>query len=485
MSRFLLFIGLIGLTFSGLFAQERYTEEQIALQDRFIQANQYKLLAKYDQALEIYESIIEADPVNASVHHDMARVYLAQEEYAKAESTAKKAIKFDPRNVWYKMTLAEIYNLTEQYAKEAQTYKDIYTLQPNIDVARRLALAYAMSGDYSALEEAVDISLGEYGYDMSWIDMVVDPLMDSEQNNAAEKALKKYAINYPTESDIQVRLAEYYHYTGQAKESKKVVSQLLEREPENDQAQKLMALLQSEDQSDDAMLSWVSDERLDLDIKIKKLLPILNDHSAGKNVGVDLSEVATALREDHPNEAKVWSLSGDIAYGDGDLMAAIDYYEKAIELDKSVYPIWHQLMLCQQLTGDIKGLAEWSEKALDYYPNQSGPYYFQAVVYLLQDDVSESEYYISEAEFMGVKDPYLAVGLTELKAQIKAKSEQWSEAIALLNTIPDQAKSAATYELLGDYHYSAGDKSAATENYGKALKKGGDKARLNQKLQSI
>ena len=64
-------------------AQQLYSEEEIKRADRYLQANQLMILNKYDEALEMYEELLEDDPQNAVIHHDMARMYLAKEEFEK------------------------------------------------------------------------------------------------------------------------------------------------------------------------------------------------------------------------------------------------------------------------------------------------------------------------------------------------------------------------------------------------------------------
>jgi len=88
---------------------DRYSEDDIKLQGQFVRAAQKKLLRKYDDAIEIYESILKKDMHNSLALYDLSRIYFIQENEDDAIEYAEKATKKAPQNEWYKESLAEIY----------------------------------------------------------------------------------------------------------------------------------------------------------------------------------------------------------------------------------------------------------------------------------------------------------------------------------------------------------------------------------------
>lgn len=84
-----------------------------------------------------------------------------------------------------------------------------------------------------------------------------------------------------------------------------------------------------------------------------------------------LCEILCAV---HENDAKAFSIYGDFLYRDRKLMEARDAFRKAIALDKTRFPLWNQLILIESELSDYAAMAEESEEALEYFPNQASLY---------------------------------------------------------------------------------------------------------------
>ena len=129
--KFLLLIIL--LTSLTLKAQEenRYTEKDIAAQGKFIKATQKKLIGKLDEAIIIYNEILENNPNSAVALFDLSRIYFRKEIKDEAITYGEKAIKKDPGNTWYKESLAEITMRFEEYAQASKLFNELLTQEKN------------------------------------------------------------------------------------------------------------------------------------------------------------------------------------------------------------------------------------------------------------------------------------------------------------------------------------------------------------------
>ena len=72
---------------------ERYSEADINIQAQIVKATQKKLLRKYDDAIKIYEGILEQNRHNTVVLFDLSRIYLSQNDEDKAIEFGEKALK--------------------------------------------------------------------------------------------------------------------------------------------------------------------------------------------------------------------------------------------------------------------------------------------------------------------------------------------------------------------------------------------------------
>jgi tetratricopeptide (TPR) repeat protein len=88
------------------------------------------------------------------------------------------------------------------------------------------------------------------------------------------------------------------------------------------------------------------------------------------NMGASLLKV-------HPDEAKAYTINGDIYLNAGKNREARYYFTKAIELDQRRFPIWSQLMILEADLGIYDTLLIHCNQALELFPNQPGIYYFR------------------------------------------------------------------------------------------------------------
>ena len=135
MKKFLLLF--LVFLFGNLSAQvgERYSEDDISIHGKFVKASQKKLLRKYDDAISIYESILEKDMHNAVALFDLSRIYMMQDKEDKAIEYGEKALKKDKQNDWYKESLAEIKMKFKHYEDAAAIYTQLaYSKQTNHDL---------------------------------------------------------------------------------------------------------------------------------------------------------------------------------------------------------------------------------------------------------------------------------------------------------------------------------------------------------------
>lgn len=478
----------LGVLSCSLYGQQRYDEVEIQVQDKYIKANQYKLLAKFDKALELYQELLVETPLNPSIHHDMARIYLAQEDYGKATTSAKKATDYNPSNTWYLMTRAEILDEAKDYSQSAQVLSTLAKKTEDQDVYRRWAAAWDKAKDWDKALYVSQLAQSKFGASLYWLDVDIDAHLKKEDVAKGIKRLEKYISNNPQSEEGYIRLVDLYVLKGDKRKSKEILNKIITLNPDNTEASYKLAVLDSQGNTQDDIVTTIDDARLDIDYKIKAMIPHIESAIADRNVEHlnTLLGYGDKIKEQYPDEAKSHALVGDLLINLNRFDEAIASYERSISLDKSIYDIWDQLMVAKLSLGSFESLKEWSSKAMDFYPNQSGPYCYHAIALYEMGNLSESREYIDEAEFIGINDSFQAESLNLLKARIEYTDGNKMVAIELLmQYINLSSVTFRSYEVLGDLHAQSGDKELALKFWNTAIEKGADKARIAQKLQSI
>ena len=486
MDRFLAILVALCLWQMG-FAQGIYSEEDITEQGLFIQANQYKLLSKYDKAEEIYKKIIESDPVNSAAYYDLARVQLSQEDTDGALKSIKRATTLSPENVWYLLARADIEEHAEDCVSTAESLVQVIKLQEDYDLYERLFKTYLDCEDSSGALKTIDRINQKYGKNISWLDEQVNILLLVDKPKDAVKAVETYVKENERDIEGYERLANVYYVTGKSKDAKATVDKIIQAEPHNEYAEYLTGVLAEEGGSGDkGLLTIVKDPRLDIDQKIKSIIPLLQSTTDQAEINT-LHQAADILVADYPQEAKAHAIQGDILMIKGMIAEATRSFESTLKLDKSNYAVWDQLLYAYMLGGSYDKLTTSSEEALDYYPNLSGPYIYHAIGQYESGSPESAQEYIEEFRLIGTKDPHLRDLSFIIESKIQLDQGDSGAALDILNNYASVHKvsNPDLYDLLGDLYLQKGDKKAAAESWQKAIKLGGASDQLNAKIQSI
>ncbi len=484
-----LFLIHLLIVFCGLaIGQDRYDEDEIIHLDQYIKANQYKLLAKYDKAIEIYDQLIEVSPLNAAVHHDMAQVYKVQKEYDKAIASVRKAVQYAPDNVWFKLTQVDILDAASKYTEAAKVLGKVAQSSVDQDLYRRWALAWDKASDSDKVLYVSQLAQAKFGSSTFWLDVDIDACLKKNDLSKATKILEKFLKNDQSSEAGLLRLVDLYMLNNQKSKSKELLQQILDDYPDSEEAQYKLAVLENQNKKENSISAIIEDTRLDIDYKIKTLIPVVSEaiESHDSEALTELLIYSESIVDQYPDNAKSYALKGDLLIGLNNYTEAIGAYEKSIELDKSIYDIWEQLMFAQMSIGAFEQLQQRSEQAIDFYPNLSDPYYYHAIALYESGDLIGSIEYIEEAEFIGVSDPFKSESLILVHAQIIYAQGDHKVAISELEESTESKEvSYRIYEVLGDMNAGIGQKDMALKYWNLALTKGANKTRVNQKLQSI
>ncbi len=109
--------------------KEAVTERQIS--SRFNSGLRAYYTAQYDEAMQVFSSILAEAPKHAPSHFMLARVYSGRQQFAEAENAFKQAIKLDKENIWYQVGLADFYQHVADYKSALPYWEKICQKYPD------------------------------------------------------------------------------------------------------------------------------------------------------------------------------------------------------------------------------------------------------------------------------------------------------------------------------------------------------------------
>lgn len=493
--RNIFFIGLLIFGFGNvnLAAQaERYTEEEIMLQDKFIAAHAEKMLGKIDKAITLLKEVHKADRQNATVAFELARAYEIKEDNESTKKYIELACKNDKGNLYFQQFRAEFYEKTNDTEGTLNALDKLMTLEPfNESNFYKAGELYEQNGNsdqafatYNRLESIIGINEETRRRKFELYNRL------GEKKKAIAE-LVGLSNTYPSNTRYLNNLASYYKEIGDNKLSKKTYTKVLSIDPENPDATIALAGDITEPGNEAAYLiaikGLIVSPDLDIDTKIKELIPYVQKMSANASDPENISLINTIedLQNAHPNEAKAYAIYGDVLMNVGKTNEAIEKYAKTLTLNKSNYAVWEQYMYALESESRYEELVTVSNDALDLYPNQAMCYYFNGAGHLKTGNKKESDSMFEEALLIGRRNETLKQRIESLQAGgiIENQKDNFKQWAFMRNyRAPYNSK---IFEEFGDALMKEGDQETALEYWEKALKGTTNKLRLEEKISSI
>ena len=306
----------------------------------------------------------------------------------------------------------------------------------------------------------------------------------------AGKELAKLADAFPDNLVYKHQLARYFEQIGSRKNAKVVYQEILRLNPEDAKASIALASYNNGNQSNDlGYLQTLSElfkkDDVLLDVKVAKLYPYIEAVGTEKDPTKRqaILDLGKLLTETHSSAAKAFSLYGDMLYQVDDLPNALAQYKLALKEDDTVYAVWQNAMEIMHLLGKYDELLDFSEEAIDYFPNQGTSYYYSGLASKHQNNMGEALNSYQLALMISGKDPYLAGEIYAAMSAVYSQQKKHDKAIEMakdgLNINP---KSATLLEQYGDALFQNGEEEAAINQWKKALEFNKKSTTLERKI---
>lgn len=486
----------------------------IQRQTRFIEAKQTALLGKTDKAIALFTALSEEAPEMDAAQFELGRLQFAAEKTDAAIDHLVKAYALRPNEV-YAAFLAELYEASGRYKEGAELYAGRIKERPEevdnylrrAEFLTRAQEVKAAIATYNDLENRIGINadIARYKHTL---------YLGSGDTKRAEKELTALVESAPDNLQHQHLLAGFYVSQGDESRARQTYEEILRRQPDDVRAQ--LALQDTRpgksSASDAELMAMLGSTDLELDLKIGKLLPLVNQLAQTNDPALAqrATLLAAELRRVHPDEAKAAAIQGDVFFHAGQITEAATAYKATLELDDTVYPVWEQLLATLYLDNQVTELRKYAEAALDVYPNRPAVYVHYALAEAFRSNFSEAASLLQEAQLMTSGQPAATAALAELNTALQGLEAGDATAKIDLATLPGGKEGPLAFlltkagnvsalvaydsptntnalflEMLGDAQAKAGDKAAAANAYTRAKANGSKSPTLSGKRSKL
>ena len=512
----------------------RISEDEIQLQDKYMAAVVQQQIGKLEGASKLFLDVLDKNPKCDGCAFQLSRLYSNMGDNQKAIDFAKKAVLIDAKNKWYQIQLAESFEKIGKDREATEVYralleKNAFEIDFSEEMYFRLAHAYVRIGEPAKAIKVFEELEKKSGLNEEITDKkrLTYEVMNDPKKAASE--LRKLADAFPQVVEYQYQAAEYYLKLGDKTAANAIYEGILKRDPSDSKARMALATKQapsvSSGNSEVTYLNSLKDlfkkRQINIDEKIKTIMPyvVKIGDGADKPLAIAGLQLAEILEQVHPDEAKAYSLLGDMLYHNGQPNEALVKYQKCLDLNKNVYAVWEQKMYTEDELGLYDELLKTSDMASDLFPNQATAFYYNGVANERKSKFDAAVTSLQQAILMSAKKPplkmdaLLELAVTYSKSKNYTQSDKTFEEALKLNpkspivqiryantlvgrdglgekaqALADEAIKAtpssdpSVLEAYGDYLFKSGDKANAVQYWQKAKERGAKSAILDKKI---
>ncbi len=396
----------------------------------FTEGEKYFILEDFAKALVYYQKALDILPENGTLHYKVAEVLSMgskEDDMIRASLSIEQALKYERKNKFFYLLGASIYSNLSRYDRAAQLYETMLAEVPGTEeYLYELAAMYQYAGKPA---EAINVyNRAEKFFGVNETSSTQKQRIFWEMNKMEEaiEEGEKLVNTFPDEERYAVGFAEFL---SQNKEMEKAVAILEKFIRENSSAPNASMLLagvyrdlNQEEKARQLLLNIFDNPEVEYNSKLIVLSTYnaeLNQAKAKQTSDTNKEnfaiELFTRLVSQFPNEVNTHILGGDLYLSLSKNTEAERHYLKAIELGEVNFEVWQNLLYLQVQREAFDAVIDNSEKALEYYPNQSMLYYFNGTAHLRQRRYKAASSSLEQGKKLAASNP----GMTsELNAML-------------------------------------------------------------------
>lgn len=372
----------------------------------FLKGESLLSLGKFDEALSIFEQILEYDDdrFTGRAHNSIGFCYSMKNQPRKAESEFKKARKYcDESSLLLNsatLNMATYYSMTDQKEDAYKIFKELYVLDPSNRFGDSYMLVLMSSNNPQEFIETYDLNIDEsFPKDEQVMARKAIALMDLERFEEAipilDDALKyaddkeglkiihlhlgvsyyrlmeldnaiwefEKAREYGDDSTILLNLANCYDMANQKEKALETYKELSKREPYNQEI-------------------------------IQKI-----ENLKRENNGKDL------LSESNFNSIDEAFLQGNIYWQQEEYEKAIEAFDFITDIMPNHPPSWHNKGFSYYQLGRYEEAMKNFDEALKYNPNSQYSMFYKSSIYMEEGDFENAEDWIVKALMISPNEP--------------------------------------------------------------------------------
>lgn len=353
--RYFLYICVLAFCFASCGTKKVATSEKpnsqrdMAYIQAFHNAIRYKIKGQTNDAIQAFDSCLTIRPNDDAAAYGLSQCYLQLDNKSKAAEYTEMATKLDPNNIWYTQELAYMYYNQGKFAESEKCFAKMVKAQPsNVDwlfahaeLLKRLGRQNDAINSLTKMEDQLgllpDLSIQKF-----------ELYLSLKQDEKGLSEIQKAREVYPDDLSLIGTLVDYYFSKREISKAQSMLVELVKNDPTNARANLALGDLYYRQMNKPEAYTYfkAAFQGTDIDLDTKMSL-ILEMYEKQVVVDKELLELADLLIQNYPNNAKGYSVKGDLLLRNGEKEAALDVYKKALKFEENKFPIWNQVLILE------------------------------------------------------------------------------------------------------------------------------------------
>ncbi|UYN86451.1 MAG: tetratricopeptide repeat protein [Cyclobacteriaceae bacterium] len=386
----------------------------------FTEGEKYFILEDFAKALVYYQKALDILPTHATIHYKVAEVLARgskQDDLIRASLSIEQALKYERKNKYFYLLGASIYSNLSRFERAAQLYEAMLQEVPGTeDYLYELAILYQYSNKPAEAIRTYNRAEIFFGINETSSTQKQRIYWEQDKINEAIEEGEKLSRAYPDEEQYVVALAELLAQQNQLPRALRILEKFIDENTSAPQASVMLAGLyrdtNEEKKARELLVKIFNDPETDYNSKLMVLgtynAELNNSKTKGStdtNKETFALELLEKLEKQYPEEVNTFILGGDLYLSVGKNKEAEQKYLQAIALGEVNFEVWQNLLYLQTQMEDFDAVISTSEKALEYYPNQSMLYYFNGLAHLRKRKYKEAITSLEQSKRLSTNNP--------------------------------------------------------------------------------
>lgn len=372
----------------------------------FLKGESLLSLGKFDEALSIFEQILEYDDDRfiGRAHNSIGFCYSMKNQPRKAESEFKKARKYcDESSLLLNsatLNMATYYSMTDQKEDAYKIFKELYVLDPSNRFGDSYMLVLMSSNNPQEFIETYDLNIDEsFPKDEQVMARKAIALMDLERFEEAIPILDD-ALKYTDDKEglkiIHFHLGVSYFRLG---ELDKAICEFEKAREYGDDSTILLNLANCYDMANQKEKALETYKELSKREPYNQEIIQKIENLKRENNGKDL------LSESNFNSIDEAFLQGNIYWQQEEYEKAIEAFDFITDIMPNHPPSWHNKGFSYYQLGRYEEAMKNFDEALKYNPNSQYSMFYKSSIYMEEGDFENAEDWIVKALMISPNEP--------------------------------------------------------------------------------